>query len=43
MSLTSSPKFEKQHKSPTTDFTSFISWFSTGSIDFDGEQPDDAG
>ena len=37
----SSPDFQKQHKAPSTDFSRFISGFTAGAIDFDGEEPGD--
>ncbi len=38
----STPKFQKQFKSPSSDFSRFTSWMTGGLIDMDGEEPDDA-
>ena len=35
----STPTFEKQHKSPSSDFTRFTAWFTGGRVDLDGEEP----
>tara|TARA_B110000971_G_scaffold211395_1_gene239650 strand:+ start:340 stop:636 length:297 start_codon:yes stop_codon:yes gene_type:complete len=40
-SFCSSPEFEKHHKAPSTEFTRFVSWFSNGRVDLDGEEPED--